>query len=1706
MTNQSNELIELSKNLPRSEQEVEINTKKDIEFSIIDWFECDMINDNRERGYWLNKGHDKTYKLFAFGVTSEGHSVCLRINNYHPYFFLQIPENFNQQQEKDFCEAFLEEEFEDVDMEDYQEEDNENIKNEYKFNSLYYKSAINREDCKITKNQIFWSFMNGKLFKFFKVSTVSKNSYKFLQRYFQKAVDLNISKLNNTPIKYKQFESDLDISLRFFHDSKIKPSHWIKLEGDTYKKIDYQSKCQIDIECDWRNIIPIEKTEIPPLIVAAFDIEADSSHGDFPQPLKDCKKLANNLVVAWIRDQRILQKEDSKSNKYLETKTELDLKEEYFNRRIKQALNVQKYHNYDSDISLIYLKDEHHCLKRLSSKDFQEMCKQLYEICNHPIRKVKANTEMKQAVTLVFEMQDEEIKSTGFITLTKFKDLIKQVSRKTKISLTDLQDKIITKDIMSRFVNQELNKFFGRAHGDPVIQIGTVFWKFGDDKPFHNNIITLKGCSSFNVGDEPCEIISKNNEINVLLEWARLIERYDPDIITGYNIFGFDETFMYDRIIDLIGNFRSKNISKDQIKHLGTDSKYQECMNLTRFTDDFLKKVSEARGSLINKKLSSSALGDNFLYYFNMPGRVQIDLLKVCQASMTKLPSYKLDSVAEFYISGKIKSFLPDEEFPNQDKTHHVQVENIKELDLENFVVISMMTTGQKLYDGEKLKIINLDRDNNSITLSKPIPTDCIATIPVWGLAKDDVSPKDIFRLQKGSNSDRGIIAKYCIQDCALLIRLIRKLDTISNNFGMSNVCLVPFSYIFMRGQGIKIFSLMVNECSLNNYKLPVLEKIYPEEEELEITDRLKNPNINPTSGEMLDDDEEQGNKEDNSVFQLKSDFNVIKMTEDSYEGAIVLTPKPDIYTEPITVLDFSSLYPSEMIASDLSHDRICEDPYWLGDEGVKHIKDLGLDYLDRTYDNYTWVDPKNKNKGKKKDGEKTVRFIQYPDGSKGLIPKVEQKLLGARKATKKLMKTEKDAFKYSILDGLQLAYKLVANSLYGQIGAKTSKIFKKEIAASITAGGRMRIYQARDFCLENNKGCEVVYGDSVPKDEPIVIRYTYPSSNTKKIKLISIQDLVSKNIYGYIKQPVLDRTYLDNEELDNESLESISLEDEIENSSKLDNNKSNKEYYTSIKEVEVWSKNGFTPIKKVIRHKTLKQMYRIITTSGIVEVTEDHSLVDEFGKEIKPTECKIGTKLMSKSFLKLRKNESEIEHNIDVKYLNKLKRLVDNKWVCDVVYKIPTTFSKLKIANIYQYIVTKTNYNVETYLRNGYYHLYITNREIANGIILSIDKINYSEDYVYDLETYDHHFHAGIGNLIVHNTDSVFVKFNLERPDGSYPTTDYDKVKESIDIGLKIQQQLKDEKIFPAPHDLEYEKVFYPLILITKKRYIGIKYEFEPDKGKKTSMGVVTKRRDNAPILKHTFIGVVDTLMKERNIPKAIKFVQDVCYQMVDDAFDLNMFVISKTLREYYKDPGSIAHKVLADRMAERDPGNKPASNERLPYVYIKIDEQPGVDYLQGDRIEHINYVRENHCKVDYATYITNQIIKPVSQIFELVVERLPSYPYPNAYFENLENQYYNKYKGDLKKTIKKISELKQKLIRKLIFEEVINYAINKANNVKTLDDWIINKKVEEINKNDSLSKLKSKDNKIKPNSKNKEKKTDIKKMKQLDLNSWLS
>jgi DNA polymerase elongation subunit (family B) len=103
-----------------------------------------------------------------------------------------------------------------------------------------------------------------------------------------------------------------------------------------------------------------------------------------------------------------------------------------------------------------------------------------------------------------------------------------------------------------------------------------------------------------------------------------------------------------------------------------------------------------------------------------------------------------------------------------------------------------------------------------------------------------------------------------------------------------------------------------------------------------------------------------------------------------------------------------------------------------------------------------------------------------------------------------------------------------------------------------------------------------------------------------------------------------------------------------------------------------------------------------------------------------------------------------------------------------------------------------------------------------------------------------------------------------------------------------------------------------------------------------------------------------------------------------------MDKLIISKSLRSGYKNPAQIAHKVLADRMGKRDPGNKPSNGDRIPFVYI---QNPDKKALQGDRIETPDYILANKIKPNYAFYITNQIMKPIQQVFALVLENIPSY-----------------------------------------------------------------------------------------------------------------
>jgi DNA polymerase elongation subunit (family B) len=296
-------------------------------------------------------------------------------------------------------------------------------------------------------------------------------------------------------------------------------------------------------------------------------------------------------------------------------------------------------------------------------------------------------------------------------------------------------------------------------------------------------------------------------------------------------------------------------------------------------------------------------------------------------------------------------------------------------------------------------------------------------------------------------------------------------------------------------------------------------------------------------------------------------------------------------------------------------------------------------------------------------------------------------------------------------------------------------------------------------------------------------------------------------------------------------------------------------------------------------------------------------------------------------------------------------------------------------------------------------------------------------------------------------DTDSVFFTFNLQTPEGK-PI----RGKQALEITIELAQEAGHlaSSFLKGPHDLEYEKTFMPFCLLSKKRYVGMLYETDPNKCKRKEMGIVLKRRDNAPIVKDIYGGIIDILMKQQNIKQASDFLKSCLQNIVDEKYPMDKLIITKSLRSGYKNPKSIAHKVLSDRITARDPGNKPSSGDRIPFVYINTTNKKA---LQGDKIETPTYITEHNLKIDYSFYITNQIMKPVQQVFALVLEKI--------WIMQNKTPKIIKFKRDveaLRKTVDpdkfddKLEQLKNKEVKALLFDEYLRETNNEKEGNQSL------------------------------------------------------
>lgn len=178
------------------------------------------------------------------------------------------------------------------------------------------------------------------------------------------------------------------------------------------------------------------------------------------------------------------------------------------------------------------------------------------------------------------------------------------------------------------------------------------------------------------------------------------------------------------------------------------------------------------------------------------------------------------------------------------------------------------------------------------------------------------------------------------------------------------------------------------------------------------------------------------------------------QVLNEGYKGASVIDAKKGFYEkDPIVTMDFASLYPSIMRLKQLCYTTIVKDVKYRGIEGI-------------FYEDHQISDGVS------------VTFAHRP-GSRSILCELEEVLGEERKATKKLMKSEKDPFAYSLLDSKQKAQKVTMNSIYGFTGTVNNGMLPLvEIAAAVTSTGRDMIKRTKEYA-EKEHGCNVIYGDT---------------------------------------------------------------------------------------------------------------------------------------------------------------------------------------------------------------------------------------------------------------------------------------------------------------------------------------------------------------------------------------------------------------------------------------------------------------------------------------------------------------------------------------------------------------------------------------------------------------------------------------------------
>ncbi|XP_062471907.1 DNA polymerase delta catalytic subunit-like, partial [Pezoporus occidentalis] len=224
---------------------------------------------------------------------------------------------------------------------------------------------------------------------------------------------------------------------------------------------------------------------------------------------------------------------------------------------------------------------------------------------------------------------------------------------------------------------------------------------------------------------------------------------------------------------------------------------------------------------------------------------------------------------------------------------------------------------------------------------------------------------------------------------------------------------------------------------------------------------------------------------------------------------------------------------------------------------------------------------------------------------------------------------------------------------------------------------------------------------------------------------------------------------------------------------------------------------------------------------------------------------------------------------------------------------------------------------------------------------------------------------------VIYGDTDSVMCRLGV-------PT-----VPEAMAMGREVAAWVSEH--FPAPIQLQFEKVYCPYLLISKKRYAGLCFPSCPTAAPALDCkGLEAVRRDNCPLAARLVTACLRRILLHRDPAGAVLHAQEVISDLLCDRLDLSQLVITKELTRAARDYAAPQpHVSLAQRMRQRDPGSAPALGDRVPYVIV-TGAKGAAAYT---RSEDPLYALEHNLPIDSRYYLEQQLGKPLLRIFEPIL-----------------------------------------------------------------------------------------------------------------------